>query len=92
MLYKKALKTGFYELQTAKDKYMKLSIAPNYNLIMKYIEIQIILLSPICPHVCEYIWRDLLHKVSFSTEANICKLLVIFLEIQSILFIRITVY
>lgn len=67
MLYKEALRTGFYELQTAKDKYLQLSPVVNLDLIKKYIEIQIILLSPICPHVCEYIWGDLLKKVSFSS-------------------------
>lgn len=62
MLYKEALRTGFYELQTARDKYLQLSPMVNLDLIKKYIKIQIILLSPICPHVCEYIWGDLLKK------------------------------
>ncbi|XP_071570037.1 leucine--tRNA ligase, cytoplasmic [Temnothorax nylanderi] len=62
MLYKEALRTGFYEFQTARDKYLQLSPMVNLDLIKKYIEIQIILLSPICPHVCEYIWGDLLEK------------------------------
>ncbi|KAK0084718.1 hypothetical protein PV325_006527 [Microctonus aethiopoides] len=57
MLYKEALKTGFFELQTARDKYFQLSALdkPNWNLVMKYIEIQTILLAPICPHVAEHI-------------------------------------
>ncbi|XP_018406074.1 PREDICTED: leucine--tRNA ligase, cytoplasmic [Cyphomyrmex costatus] len=62
MLYKEALRTGFYELQAARDKYLQLSPKVDLKLIKKYIEIQIILLSPICPHVCEYIWGDLLKK------------------------------
>jgi len=74
MLYKEALRTGFYEFQTARDKYLLLSPMVNLDLIKKYIEIQIILLSPICPHVCEYIWGDLLKKVNFSFKANIYKL------------------
>ncbi|XP_018341238.1 PREDICTED: leucine--tRNA ligase, cytoplasmic [Trachymyrmex septentrionalis] len=62
MLYKEALRTGFYELQTVRDKYLQLSPAVNLDLIKNYIEVQIILLFPICPHVCEYIWGDLLKK------------------------------
>ncbi|XP_047345994.1 leucine--tRNA ligase, cytoplasmic isoform X1 [Vespa velutina] len=58
MLYKEALRTGFFELQAARDKYLQLSILDgiNWNLIIKYIELQIIMLSPICPHVSEHIW------------------------------------
>ncbi|KAL6254270.1 hypothetical protein P5V15_014885 [Pogonomyrmex californicus] len=70
MLYKEALRTGFYEFQTARDKYLQLSPIANLNLIKKYIEIQIILLSPICPHVCEYIWTDLLMKNSSILNAR----------------------
>ncbi|XP_031828654.2 leucyl-tRNA synthetase isoform X1 [Nomia melanderi] len=59
MLYKEALRTGFFEFQAAKDKYLQLSALENINwtLIMKFIETQIILLSPICPHVSEYVWK-----------------------------------
>lgn len=58
MLYKEALKTGFFELQAVRDKYLQLSALDGINwiLIMKYIEFQIILLSPICPHITEHIW------------------------------------
>lgn len=66
MLYKEALKTGFFELQTAKDKYLQLSAldAINWPLILRFIELQITLLSPICPHVAEHVWT-LIGKVSF---------------------------
>ncbi|XP_012229302.1 leucine--tRNA ligase, cytoplasmic [Linepithema humile] len=59
MLYKEALKTGFFEFQAARDKYLQLSALDgiNWTLIMKYIELQIIILSPICPHVCEHVWE-----------------------------------
>lgn len=70
MLYKEALRTGFYELQTARDKYLQLSPMINLNLIKKYIEIQVILLAPICPHICEYIWGDLLKKHGSISNAR----------------------
>ncbi|XP_053983912.1 leucine--tRNA ligase, cytoplasmic isoform X1 [Hylaeus volcanicus] len=59
MLYKEALKTGFFELQAARDKYIQLSALDgiNWTLIMRFIELQIILLSPICPHVTEHVWK-----------------------------------
>lgn len=69
MLYKEALKTGFYEFQAIRDKYLQLSAVDgiNWTLVMNYIELQIIILSPICPHVCEHIWK-LIGKVSFDTK------------------------
>ncbi|KAL0126848.1 hypothetical protein PUN28_005306 [Cardiocondyla obscurior] len=70
MLFKEALRTGFFEFQTAKDKYLQLSPTINLDLIKKFIKIQIILLSPICPHVCEYIWRDLLKEDSSILNAK----------------------
>lgn len=65
MLYKEALRTGFFEFQAARDKYLQLSAFDGINrsLIMKYIELQVIIFSPICPHICEYIW-GLIGKVS----------------------------
>uniref|UniRef100_H2ZCU5 leucine--tRNA ligase n=1 Tax=Ciona savignyi TaxID=51511 RepID=H2ZCU5_CIOSA len=64
MMFKEALKTGFFEFQLARDKYRELSMdGMNRELVMKYIEVQTLLLAPICPHVCEYVWQ-LLGKVS----------------------------
>ncbi|XP_012279692.1 leucine--tRNA ligase, cytoplasmic isoform X2 [Orussus abietinus] len=58
MLYKEGLRTGFFELQAARDKYLQLSALDGINLtlIMQYIELQTILISPICPHVAEHVW------------------------------------
>ncbi|XP_078481637.1 leucine--tRNA ligase, cytoplasmic [Ciona intestinalis] len=57
MMFKEALKTGFFEFQIARDKYRELSMdGMNRELIMKYIEVQTLLLAPICPHICEYVW------------------------------------
>ncbi|CAD6237682.1 GSCOCG00008299001-RA-CDS [Cotesia congregata] len=65
MLYKEALRTGFFELQTARDKYIQLSALEgvNWGLIMDYIDLQTILLAPICPHVCEHV-RSVINKES----------------------------
>lgn len=59
MLYKEALRTGFFELQAARDKYLQLSASDKVNcqLIMRYIEMQLVLILPICPHVAEHIWK-----------------------------------
>lgn len=49
--------------QAAKDKYCQLAIEGMHrDLVLQFIECQTLLLAPICPHVCEYIWT-LLDKV-----------------------------
>lgn len=40
------------------------------ELVKRYIEMQTLLLAPICSHVCEHIWRNLLkHKTSIFRSA-----------------------
>ncbi|KAM8835839.1 leucine--tRNA ligase, cytoplasmic [Synchiropus picturatus] len=57
MMYKEALKTGFFEFQAAKDKYRELAIEGMHrDLVFQFIERQTLLLAPICPHLCEYTW------------------------------------
>jgi leucyl-tRNA synthetase len=62
MMYRDALKTGFYELQAARDFYREVSDVPNGDLLLRFLEVQALLLSPFCPHYCEAVW-DLLGKV-----------------------------
>ncbi|XP_056450421.1 leucine--tRNA ligase, cytoplasmic [Gadus chalcogrammus] len=57
MMYKEALKSGFFEFQAAKDKYRELAIEGMHrDLVFRFIEMQTLLLAPICPHLCEYTW------------------------------------
>ncbi|XP_075397882.1 leucine--tRNA ligase, cytoplasmic isoform X2 [Tenrec ecaudatus] len=57
MMFKEALKTGFFEFQAAKDKYRELAIeGMNRELVFRFIEVQTLLLAPFCPHLCEHIW------------------------------------
>ncbi|XP_066447350.1 leucine--tRNA ligase, cytoplasmic [Eleutherodactylus coqui] len=57
MMFKEVLKTGFFEFQAAKDKYRELAIeGMHQGLVFRFIETQTLLLAPICPHLCEYVW------------------------------------
>ncbi|KAM7535050.1 hypothetical protein Aperf_G00000104543 [Anoplocephala perfoliata] len=65
--YKEALRVTFYEFIACKDRYREVcqKRGMHADLVKRYIEIQTILLSPICSHICEHIWRNLLkHKES----------------------------
>jgi len=57
--FREALRTGFYELQAARDAY-RLNVgsfeAMNKDLIMRFIEIEAVIMAPIIPHFSEYIW------------------------------------
>ncbi|KAF7287224.1 hypothetical protein GWI33_002043 [Rhynchophorus ferrugineus] len=66
MLFKEALRTGFFELQATRDKYRELSLLDgmHVDLILRFIEVQALLLSPICPHVSEKVWELLGKKTS----------------------------
>lgn len=65
MLFKEALRTGFFEMQAARDKYRELcQDGMHRDLVRRFIEVQTVLLSPICPHVAEHVWQ-LLQNVNF---------------------------
>ena len=56
MLFKEALKTGFFEFQDSRDKYREMCgghDSMNKKLVLKFIECQAIILSPLCPHASE---------------------------------------
>uniref|UniRef100_A0A182Y3F3 leucine--tRNA ligase n=2 Tax=Anopheles stephensi TaxID=30069 RepID=A0A182Y3F3_ANOST len=72
MLFKEALRTGFFEFQSARDKYRELcgSNGMHANLVMEFIRRQALLIAPICPHVAEHIWCDLLGNKSSILHAS----------------------
>jgi leucyl-tRNA synthetase len=60
MLYKDVLKYGYFELQIARDNYRELcseSEGMNLLIIKRFIEVQVLLLAPICPHICDYVYQ-----------------------------------
>ncbi|XP_072026389.1 leucine--tRNA ligase, cytoplasmic-like [Amphiura filiformis] len=57
MMFKEALRTGFFEFQAARDSYRERSLNNmHHDLVMRFIEVQALLLAPICPHLCDHIW------------------------------------
>lgn len=65
-LFKEALKTGLFEFQRTRDTYRELcgSINMHVDLVFEFIERQILLMAPICPHIADYIWELLGKKGS----------------------------
>ncbi|XP_067042289.1 leucine--tRNA ligase, cytoplasmic-like isoform X1 [Acropora muricata] len=58
MMFREALKTGFYELQAARDRYREnCLLGMHKDLVFRFIEVQTLLLTPICPHLAEHLWE-----------------------------------
>ena len=64
--YKLALKAGLYELTSARDFYREACAAANIKMhkdvVLRYIEVQTLLLAVVAPHWSEYIWLEVLKK------------------------------
>ncbi|KAI6192979.1 Leucine--tRNA ligase [Aphelenchoides besseyi] len=59
--YKNALKFGLYEFQLSRDAYRQMCGGSeeemHVELVDLYLDAQVRILAPICPHVCEHIWQ-----------------------------------
>jgi len=70
MMYKAALKAGFYDLQNFWTEYLVMtdnSICG--SLRERYIDTFLKLLTPIAPHFTDYVWRDIMgHPTSIINE------------------------
>lgn len=65
MLFREAVKVAFYEFQAARDRYREMCTEGIHrDLVFKFIEVQVLLLAPICPHLCEHIWKLIGHEKS----------------------------
>ncbi|XP_022841477.1 leucine--tRNA ligase, cytoplasmic-like isoform X1 [Olea europaea var. sylvestris] len=71
-LFREALKTGFYDLQAARDEY-RLSCGSggmHRDLLWRFMDIQTRLIAPICPHYAEYVWKELLNEDGYVVKAG----------------------
>ncbi|KAJ3708261.1 hypothetical protein LUZ61_011966 [Rhynchospora tenuis] len=71
-MFREALKTGFYDLQAARDEYRFSCGAGEMNqeLVMKFMDVQTRLMVPICPHYAEHVWKEILKKSGFVVKAG----------------------
>lgn len=64
MLFRDALKSGMYDMQSARDVY-RFACGPegmNRQVIQRYIEVSCKLVAPIVPHTADHIWIHMLKK------------------------------
>ncbi|QEU60571.1 Cdc60 [Kluyveromyces lactis] len=60
--YKSAMKYGLFDYQAARDYYREASDVMHRDLVLRYIETQVLLLAPVAPHFADYIYREVLKK------------------------------
>ncbi|ORX72819.1 leucyl-tRNA synthetase [Linderina pennispora] len=72
MMYRDALKSGFYDFQISRDWYREVTAASGMHptLVRKWIVRQIIQLSPITTHWSEQVWRDVLGNQTTVLDAR----------------------
>ena len=58
-LYKDAMKFGFYEFHTARDLYREATsdVGMHVDLVLLWIRVQALMITPIAPHFAEHLWR-----------------------------------
>ncbi|TFK37610.1 hypothetical protein BDQ12DRAFT_736141 [Crucibulum laeve] len=62
--YKDALKYGFYELQSVRDWYREVTsdVGMHADLVMYWIRIAALLVTPVAPHFAEHLWSGILKQ------------------------------
>ncbi|CAN6198747.1 unnamed protein product [Urochloa humidicola] len=71
-MFRDALKSGFYDLQLARDEYRLscVSAGMNRDLLWRFMDVQTRLITPICPHYAEHVWQKILKKEGFVIKAG----------------------
>eukprot|EP01006_Ploeotia_vitrea_P043997 TRINITY_DN66796_c6_g1_i1.p1 TRINITY_DN66796_c6_g1~~TRINITY_DN66796_c6_g1_i1.p1 ORF type:complete len:1113 (+),score=168.70 TRINITY_DN66796_c6_g1_i1:87-3341(+) len=63
MAFREALSACWFMFQNARDAYRTFvggNNAMHQDLVFRFIEVQALILSPICPHFCDHIWSKML--------------------------------
>lgn len=67
-MYKLALKSGFFDLQSSRDWYREnckaAGVGMHAKLARRFVELQALLLTPVAPHWSDSVWQEILHKDS----------------------------
>jgi len=73
MLFREAMKVGFYDLQNARNEYRKAvganGISMHAGVVGKFVEVQTLVMAPVTPHWSEYLWTQVLGKESSIMHA-----------------------
>jgi len=69
MLYGEALRLVWFDMDTLRSQYAILTNGDVHQEVTKRLmEVQMVVLSPIAPHICEHLWRNVLGKQTFVVQ------------------------
>ena len=76
--FKQVLKHGFFEMQALKDNYRVAKKGEaSKKLLLQFIEAQLIILNPICPHFAEHCWQTYVKPTYEALGMKKCEALLI---------------
>ena len=63
--FREAIKSAFFELSNARDRYRDVTslhgkIGMHLDTLKRFVRVQVLLLSPVASHLCDYIWREVI--------------------------------
>lgn len=72
LMFREALKTGWFELLLARDTYRLACGAEGMHrdLVQRFVEVSAVLLAPIAPHASEHVWHRILKKEGTVLKAG----------------------
>ncbi|BDA46666.1 Leucine-tRNA ligase, cytoplasmic [Coccomyxa sp. Obi] len=72
MMFREALKAGWYDLHKARDTYRSFvqEEGMHKDLALRFAEVSTLLITPICPHTCDHIWRNILGRKGSALTAG----------------------
>ena len=73
MMFREALKCGYYDLQSARDAYRVRcdgDAGMRADLAARFIEVSTLLVVPFVPHTCEHVWGAILGKEGSVTRSE----------------------
>ncbi|KAL8426163.1 hypothetical protein Efla_006239 [Eimeria flavescens] len=72
MQFREALKASFFDFAIRRDLYRQLVVDSKMHrdLLKTWLEVQAVLLAPIAPHICEFIWSFSLKKEGLVIDAE----------------------
>ncbi len=68
MSYKNAVKSALVDMQNSARWYIKRRGTPNRRTMRKFAELQVMMLAPFTPHVCEEAWEAMGNQTFVSTQ------------------------
>jgi len=69
MMYSDALRAAYYDIENLRSQYSILTNGDVHaDVIGRILDVQTVVLSPIAPHFCEHIWRNVLGRDSLVVE------------------------